>query len=237
MDLSRIDLIARASDEDLRDERFLEETLIPGLGFNDENLNEQPSVVKNNAGGLKIWQYPNQFAKYMNGVLARYPIESYLEIGCRWGGTFVLTMEYLARIQKKRDIVGVAVDVIDSPVSEYCLRRPETSFVRCDSSSAEFERYMADKHFDLVLIDGDHSYEGVVADFHRVRDKANILVFHDVLNSVCPGVVRCWQEVKQMNLYHTYDFVDQYDEVAAGGYTYLGIGVAVRKTVSTFERT
>lgn len=234
MDLSRIDLIPKCNNKSLLNESFLE-SLIPELGTNDEIIHEQPSIVTSMTGGLKIWQYPNQFSKYMVRVLAGFPIKTYLEIGCRWGGTFVLTMEYLSRVQKDQDITGVAVDIIDSPVLEYCKQNAGASFMKCDSSSPEFKNYLTDKQFDLVLIDGDHSYTGVVADFQLIRDKAGIVVFHDIFSSVCPGVVQCWQEVKQMtDIYDFHEFVDQYDEVVrATGCTYLGIGVAVKRTPYT----
>ena len=41
------------------------EKLIIKLGFNTEILREQPQIVKDNGGGLLIWQYPNQFSKYL----------------------------------------------------------------------------------------------------------------------------------------------------------------------------
>jgi hypothetical protein len=224
MDLSRIDLITRDTDEDVL------ETLIPKLGFNDENVHEQPRMVLDNTGGLKIWQYPNQFSKYMARILAAYPITRYLEIGCRWGGTFVLTMEYLKRVGNEgAEVEGVAVDIIDSPVQEYCAEYPNARFVKCDSSSPEFEKFLETERFDLVLIDGDHSYEGVKGDFNRVRDKARSLVFHDIRSTACPGVVQCWNEVKETyaNDYEFHEFVEQYDEITTTGNTYLGIGVAV----------
>ena len=43
-----------------------EQKLIPKLGLNKEVLIEQPEIVKENGGGLLIWQYPNQFSKYLS---------------------------------------------------------------------------------------------------------------------------------------------------------------------------
>lgn len=58
------------------------ESLIIKLGFNREILIEQPQIVKDNGGGLLIWQYPNQFSKYLC-LLEKQQISSYIEIGCR----------------------------------------------------------------------------------------------------------------------------------------------------------
>ena len=34
--------------------------------MNREVLIEQPEITKKNGGGLLIWQYPNQFSKYLS---------------------------------------------------------------------------------------------------------------------------------------------------------------------------
>ena len=135
MDLSRINLITKSSLEDLQDENYVE-NLILKLGLNTEILNEQPQIVKENGGGLLIWQYPNQFSKYLC-LLNKLSISSYIEIGCRWGGTFVLTTEYL----KKFNVINksVAVDIIASPVKEYCIQN-SFLFLKVNSQSKVFEK-------------------------------------------------------------------------------------------------
>ncbi|NBS69628.1 class I SAM-dependent methyltransferase [bacterium] len=208
MDLSRVSLIRESTQEQLRDIIYLEQ-LMCRLGFNDEIMHEQPAIVHRHTGGLRIWQYPNQFAKYLR-FLSDKNIQTYLEIGCRWGGTFVLTCEYLKPSQ------AFAVDIIDSPVSEY----EGGTFLKMDSKSPEFREWMSSKIFDLVLIDGDHSYEGVLNDYSLVKDRARIIVFHDIVNDACPGVVQLWNEIKHN--YEHYEFTDQYADVKG---KYLGIGV------------
>ncbi|MFM9944502.1 MAG: hypothetical protein ACKVQB_04645, partial [Bacteroidia bacterium] len=83
---------------------------------------------------------------------------------------------------------------------------------------------------DLVLIDGDHSFEACWSDFEVIKDKANIIVFHDIVSDVCPGVVNVWNSVKENVEYKTFEMIDQYEEVTLRvGKKYLGIGVAVKK--------
>lgn len=106
------------------------------LGFNTELLGEQPRIVKDNGGGLLIWQYPNQFSKYLC-LLKEQNINSYIEIGCRWGGTFVFTNEYLKMFNNINK--SVAVDIIDSPVLNYCISNNETQFIKMNSCSQEFK--------------------------------------------------------------------------------------------------
>jgi hypothetical protein len=64
MELTRIKYIKESNLEDLKNINYLE-NLIIRLGFNTEILREQPKIVKDNGGGLLIWQYPNQFSKYL----------------------------------------------------------------------------------------------------------------------------------------------------------------------------
>jgi hypothetical protein len=74
---------------------------------------------------------------------------------------------------------------------------------------------------DLILIDGDHSYEGVKQDFEVcMQFNPRYVVFHDITNDACTGVAEMWSEVKTK--YTSYEFTDQYGSVNG---SYLGIGL------------
>jgi len=228
MDLTRIKLIKESKLEDLQNNYYLE-LLIIKLGFNTEVLREQPKIVKDNGGGLLIWQYPNQFSKYLC-LLRQQNIHSYIEIGCRWGGTFVLTNEYLKMFNVMNK--SVAVDIIDSPVVEYCASNNETQFIKMNSQSTEFINYMNNNFFDLIFIDGDHTYNGVKNDYQISKNSGKIFVFHDIINDVCPGVVQFWNELKnsEKDTYDFFEFTEQYEDVWNDTkQKFLGIGVAIKK--------
>lgn len=226
MDLTRIKFIKESNLEDLSNNNYLEKLIIQ-LGFNNEILREQPQIVKENGGGLLIWQYPNQFSKYLC-LLKEQNIHSYIEIGCRWGGTFVLTNEYLKRFNNVTK--SVAIDVIDSPVLNYCILNNETQFIKLNSQSEEFKNYIKNNFFDLIFIDGDHSYHGVKNDYEISKNSGKIFVFHDITNDVCPGVVQFWNELKkEKDTYNFFEFTEQYEDVWNDTkQKFLGIGVAIK---------
>src|ERR1700682_4726464 len=112
IDLGRTALIREADIDALSNPQWLESLLLrPGL--NDEALNEFPGELHAHCGhGLRIWQYPTQFSKYLT-QLSHLKIRSYLEIGIRHGGSFVTTAEYLHRFHSLDFAVGV--DLIACP--------------------------------------------------------------------------------------------------------------------------
>lgn len=233
----QIDLIKKLfqslKTDSLKDQQFLEHFIIPHLGLNDEILEEQPKELNQFYGtglGLKIWQYPNQFSKYLI-FISNYSkkIKTYIEIGCRNGGTFALHNEYLTSTGANLNS-STAIDIIDEPefLISYREKTPYVNFLNINSFSEEFKLYIDDKFFDLAFIDGDHSYDGVKNDSELLENKCNIKVFHDTVNQACPGVGKYWNEIKltHTDIYDFHDFIDQYESVDG---TYLGIGVAVRK--------
>lgn len=221
--------------EALRQSEFIEHILLPMLGLNDENINEQPKeLIKHLGGGLglKIWQYPNQFSKYASLIAENaHRINSYIEIGCRHGGTFIFHTEMLRLVNAAGFKKSVAVDIIEENelLQEYnSTSNSLSSFMRCNSGTQEFKDFISKNKFDLVFIDGDHSYLGVKNDAEISFNSSNIQVFHDISSDPCPGVKQFWEEHKSMHskTHDFYEFTEQYDSVDGN---FLGIGVSIRK--------
>ena len=200
------------------------EKLLADFGFNDENAEELPALMLNRPGlGLRIWQYPCQFAPYMAWLASKASmVRSYLEIGARHGGTFLVQAETLRRVNPGF-VRAVAVDLIDQPplLTEFEYRQEDT---RLDS----FKAWVGDQFFDVVFVDGDHSYEGVKDDAKATVGRCNIQVFHDISSDSCPQVRQYWVEhqKKYAKTHDFLEFVEQYESVNG---SFLGVGVAVRK--------
>jgi predicted O-methyltransferase YrrM len=184
IDLSRRAPIAHADVATLRDPARLEE-LLPEVGLNDDEPSWMADRLQPFLGsGLRLWQYPNQFAPYL-ALLARVTVRSYLEIGVQHGGSFTVTLTYLERLHGPLR-TAVAADIAYAPgVARLARERAEVRQLVIDSASPEF-REALEEHapFDLVMIDGDHSYEATKRDFedwspHMAPD--GTILFHDAL--------------------------------------------------------
>ena len=231
-DLSRIHLLRSKSREELLDQEWLERDLIPRLGLNYEMLCEYPPELYRYCGqGLFAWQYPNQFSQYLCHI-ARHGIRSYLEIGSRWGGTFIVTVEYLEKFHPLER--AVAVDVVKTwSLTDYCATKRNARFLKMDTKSKKFKTWLQEEGpFDLVLIDGDHSEKGCRNDFEIVKGQGRVIVLHDITNAHALGPGKVWAEAKERykDSFEFFEFVEQYDSVRnRTGKNFFGIGVMVRQ--------
>ena len=224
-----VNLIRSAPLDSLKDASWLENSLLLSLGLNNEYLHEFPNHLYPWCGhGVKSWQYPNQFSKYLT-TLAERDIASYLEIGCRHGGTFIVTVEYLRRFGVLKR--AVAIDIAPSEIALSYVNGAGAdicSYYIMSSTSDEFRQDIAKQPHDLCLIDGDHSWPGCLQDFQAVKDNTRLIAMHDIVSSVCPGVCLTWQLVTSiLPASKTAAFIEQYEEVQKRtGNSYLGIGLA-----------
>lgn len=160
-----------------------------------------------------------------------------LEIGTAKGGTL-----YLWTQAASEEAVIVSVDL---PGGEFGGAYPECRIpfyqgfakpmqslhlLRCNShemSTAEKVKELIESNLiDFLFIDGDHTYDGVKADFHlygpMVRP-GGLIAFHDILprdDSPDIEVDRFWNEIK--NQYETREFIGP-----AGTGRQIGIGLII----------
>lgn len=232
IELDRLELIRRASLEQLRDEAFLAEELLPQLGLSGDAAELYPDELQPHAGaGLHHWQYPSQFSKYLV-ELSRHRIGSYLEIGVQHGGTFAITVEYLQRFAPLNAAYAVDVNRVPS-LKVYAAENRAVRVLREDSSSGQFAEFVRRTGpLGLVFIDGDHSEAACRRDFETVIDHAPLIAVHDIVDAGWPGVARVWQAVKReyASRFDFQEFTDQYAQVQ-GRFQRpsLGIGLALAR--------
>lgn len=222
-------LIAALPQDRLRDTNYLEHHVIPAIGLNNEQLHEQPAELSRYFGtGLRLWQYPNQFAKFLAWLADNATgAECYAEIGCRWGGTFILVSEWLKRVSP-RFRRALAIDPIaPTPLIARYMQLHEgrefaVEYLQDFSTSERFAAVMAARKPDVVFVDGDHTLRGALVDHLLVRRIANVVVHHDIASDACPDTTLLWKALLDMESgWEFSEFTDQYESVRG---SYLGIG-------------
>src|SRR5687767_11480705 len=146
-------------------------------------------------------------------LLKRRVLRTVVEIGTKRGGTFFLWCTIA-----EPDALLVSIDLPGGPFGggykeekiprfrSFSRRDQSLHFLRSDShhpdTRAELVEILGGRQIDFLMIDGDHTYEGVKQDFELYAPlvKRNGLVaFHDIVHhDKVPDcqVERFWREVK-----------------------------------------
>ena len=198
---------------DLMDRASVESAVIEcGLYIGDE----VPSGLDRMSAGVRALQMPNQLAPFLI-YLNRFTIRTYLDVGAYFGGTFYIIDTYLRLTQPKYRI-GYALDPYNQlrDFQSYQSMHPSTRFIETRSID-----YVPEQMFDLVFVDGDHSYEYLCQEFIHLWQYARLMAFHDVVSNhyMCPGTKRFWQCIRSK--FVAQEFIDQYDGMSG----VMGIGV------------
>ena len=181
---------------------------------------------------LPLTQIDAEICALLALVAQRAP-ERVLEIGRAQGGTAFLLSRAIPSV-----VWTLSIDLC--PRHSRTLRffnAPGRAFHSVRGSSrdervfAHIARQVAAAPVDLLFIDGDHSYDGVAADYHLYRPlvrPGGLIVFHDIVPAATTGdpraghrwvggVPRFWQEVRSQGV-RSWEFVTHWEQ---GGF---GIG-------------
>jgi cephalosporin hydroxylase len=152
-------------------------------------------------------------------VRARRP-RVVVEIGVARGGTFWAWCRSAAP-----DALLIGIDQRDSerPIDSYALPTQTVSLLMGDSHDPELEARvraeLAGRQIDFLMIDGDHSYEGVIADyltFAPLVAANGLIALHDIIfYPTAPGIERLWRDLK---ISHRHlEFTDRTHSAGWGG--------------------
>ena len=145
-------------------------------------------------GGLYLQQNPDEFAALTLFLRERGPHKDYMEIGSASGGACLFL---------SREVGFGSVLSMDNGEHPRAVAQPEhfaqisnfKQFVG-DSHSEEARRFLEENavgKFDVVFIDGDHSYEGLWQDIQLTRPfcrPGTLMILHDTV--ACEDVRRAW---------------------------------------------
>ena len=133
-------------------------------------------------GGVNCQQVPDEFAAAIAAILdTGKPIENYLEIGVAAGGTTY----HIHHFFQPDEIVLIDDNMHPkAPLRAEILRGIEYKEIIGKSGSDAVKKEIAglDMQYDLIVIDGDHSYEGVKSDVENYLhwlDEGGFMLFHD----------------------------------------------------------
>jgi hypothetical protein len=156
-------------------------------------------------------------------LLLREGVRAYGEIGARHGDSFYEVLTGLPGGSK-----GVACDLpeavwgakgtredLERAVNALKSLGYKASAMFGDSKNAgTIQMFRGRGPYDAILIDGDHTYEGVSSDWNNYRSMARLIAFHDIVGfgqSTKKGafvveVPKLWKEIKAQG-YKTVEFV------------------------------
>jgi len=131
-----------------------------------------------------------------------------LEIGRYNGGTTHSLCQIFENV--------ISIDIERQPNIDFLEQvNQNLTIITADSKDSETIEVikLLDKKFDLIFIDGDHSYEGVKKDlelYNQFLSPTGIILFHDIIHSewhtnMNCGVPELWDELK--NKYNTHEII------------------------------
>jgi hypothetical protein len=170
-----------------------------------------------NESGFGAIQVPTEYIDCLRTLIS-LNIKTAIEIGVYRGGFSYFTAAVLQRVCP--DFRMILVDPWDSLLGFDRFSKKLNLQKAIPATSDDF----AGQSFEFVLIDGDHTYEAAIKDFHNLGVHASkAMGFHDI-HDHSPGVgtVRTWNEIKAQ-MCETHEVYEFAHAVERG----LGIGMVV----------
>lgn len=217
-----IEKILNSSDKEFKNRYFIMECIKEcGLAFTGWPWPSPFSGWQNSDPNIGLLQIPSELADFSMYV-TKFEIHSALEIGVYTGFTSYFLAAMLTRAHN--NIEYSMLDIKDNLVGFefFSSILNIKKFIPCTSKDIMRKKY------DLVFIDADHSYKGVLEDFLNIGKYCNkIIAFHDIhaneYNHLDGGTVRMWNEFKENNICDMTIL-----EFSHSVSSWMGIGVGVK---------
>lgn len=158
-------------------------------------------------------QNPFEFDKMLKILEGK---TSLLEIGSNFGGSLKRMAAVMPRGSK---IVSVDLDLDKTPKFLNPIDTLKENCRKIGMLGANVELFIGDSHskqtieavrrhgpFEFVFIDGDHTYDGVKADWENYGPMGKIVAFHDI--ATVPEVNKFWNEMRVSTPYRFEEYVD-----------------------------
>ena len=132
----------------------------------------------NSGSGSTLGDY-----KFLYGFVSLIRPKRILEIGTHRGAS-TIAMAMALRDEGLEDSRIISVDIIKSYLeiaAEQIERLGLSKYVELVHGNSSMVRNYP--FFDVVFIDGNHSYEGCKRDFENVKDKATYIILHDAVST------------------------------------------------------
>jgi len=138
------------------------------------------------AGGYCLMQNPEEFAGLIEFLIGHGPFANYLEIGIGTGGGIRVLNETV--FPRTNTVIDTFANPFTSQWPEHEPHIRNVKVVRGDSTNPDTVLYVSllGREFDLIGIDGEHSYPFVRADFHNYTKMAKpgaLVWFHDTVST------------------------------------------------------
>lgn len=171
--------------------------------------------------GKKWPQYKPEIDRFAE-IVKESGATSYLEIGCLYGdtvhfigkhlprGSKVVALDWPEHPRRVRKHKG-GTKYLEAAVEDLRKRLGHEGHVIFDNSQrpSVVERIAALGPFDVVMIDGDHSAEGVRLDWENYGPLGKIVAFHDVGGYKRPEVVSFWNKLRKSYTHETISVSDK----------------------------